>query len=417
MIDLERIRPLAPAVVMGLLVSACAGDAATTPSPETNASPTTEATGTPGATPTATPEATATDTPEPTAGTASPSEPGETAWYDLVLQGTGELTGGDDSSDGEFHEGHVLRAGTLDGGSTTRLELPEEHAFADGPRRGQILVGSDDGAASEVLLVEATTGETETVISTDAIIWGGSLSPDAAAVYYVPVDRASMTDAGLWRLKLEPDAEPEQLIEQVTTATYDFASQYHVAWSPDGGRLVIQYCNRGKCVTHIVDPASGESQVHDAPGIFQLRGATDTEYIADAISGEQRSGLLAVDLETLEVRVLTEEWGVSEVHQTEDGPVVVYFAPEQPPREVVLIGIWVDRDADPFVVYEDRDGDLPLPPEFSPLGTGYEAPDGHILMWPGSPGPEPRDSEPEFTLLDILSGEKLTFPSEMDPPR
>ncbi|HVM24120.1 MAG TPA: hypothetical protein VM253_01810, partial [Candidatus Limnocylindrales bacterium] len=163
MIDLERIRRLAPAAVMGLLVSACAGDAATTPSPETNASPTTEATGTSEATPTATPEATATDTPEPTASTASPSEPGETAWYDLVLQGTGELTGGDDGSDGDFHEGHVLRAGTLDAGSTTRLELPEEHAFADGPRRGQILVGSDDGAASEVLLVEATTGETETV--------------------------------------------------------------------------------------------------------------------------------------------------------------------------------------------------------------------------------------------------------------
>ncbi len=108
---------------------------------------------------------------------------------------------------------------------------------------------------------------------------------------------------------------------------------------------------------------------------------------------------------------------MSEVHPTDDGPLVVYFAPEQPPREVALIGIWLDRDEDPFVVYEDRDGDLPLPPEFSSLGTGYEAPDGHILMWPGSPGPEPRDSEPQFTLLDILSGEELTFPYEMDPPR
>ena len=51
----------------------------------------------------------------------------------------------------------------------------------------------------------------------------------------------------------------------------------------------------------------------------------------------------------------------------------------------------------------------------TPLGTGYETPDGHILMWPGSPGPEPQDSEPQFTLLDILSGEELTFPYEMDP--
>jgi hypothetical protein len=114
--------------------------------------------------------------------------------------------------------------------------------------------------------------------------------------------------------------------------------------------------------------------------------------------------------------VVAGEWGVSEVHQTEDGPLLVYFAPDQPPREVALVGVWLDRGEDPFVVYEDRDGDLPLPPEFSPRGTGYEAPEGWILMWPGSPGPEPREAEPRFTLLDILSGEELTFPYEMDPP-
>ena len=56
-----------PAAVMVLVMAACAGDAATTPSPETSASPTTEATPTAEATPIATPEANGTSTPEPTA--------------------------------------------------------------------------------------------------------------------------------------------------------------------------------------------------------------------------------------------------------------------------------------------------------------------------------------------------------------
>ena len=418
MMDLRRLRQLAPATLLGLLISACAGDPVTTSSasPDASTAPTTEPTTSVEATPADASEAAATTTPEPTVEAEAPSEPGETAWYELVLQGTGELTGGEEDSGDGFHEGHVLRAGTLDVGPTVRLELPEDHAFADGPRSGHVLVGSDDGAASELLLVDTATGEAQPVISSDEIIWGGSLSPDATAVYYVPVDRASMTDAGLWRLALRPEAEPERLIEQLTPATYDFASQYHVAWTPDGKQLVMQYCNRGDCLAHIVDAAGGESQLHDAPRIFQLRGATDTEYVADAISGDQRSGLLAIDLETQEVRVLAEEWGVSEVHQTDGGPLVVYFAPDQAPRDVALIGLWLDREADPFTVYEDRTGDLPLAPEFNPRGTGYEAPEGQILMWPGSPGPEPRDSEPEFTLLDILSGEELTFPYDIAPP-
>lgn len=412
MIDVQRIRRLAPATAVALIVSACAGDAATTPSPETSASPSATPAPTAETSPTASPEATVTDTPEPTVDPQGPAEPGDTAWYDLVLQGRGELTGGGDESDGDFHEGHVLRAGTLDAGLTTRLELPEDHAFADGPRVARVLVGSDDGTASEVLLVNAATGEPETVLSAEQIVWGGTLSPDASAIYYVTVDRAALTDAGLWRLALEPDAEPEQVIEQVTPATYDFASQYEFAWSPDGEHLVAQYCNRRDCVAHVVDVSSGVSRPHDQPGVFELRGATDREYVADAISGEERSGILAVDFETLEVRVVVDEWGVSQVHDTDDGPLLVYFAPDQLPREVALVGVWLDRDEDPFVVYEDRDGDLPLPPEFNPRGTGYEAPEGWTLMWPGSPGPEPQESEPQFTLLDVLSGQELTFPYE-----
>lgn len=401
-------------VSMALLLAACAADTASTPAAEATSPAITEATSSATASPTATPVATA--TPEPTPEAQRPTEPGDTAWFELVFQDTGQLTQNDGESSDDFHVGYVFSAGTLDAGQTARMELPERHAFADDPRDGKVLVGSDDGATSELLVVDAATGDAEVVLSSEALIWGGTLAADASSVYYVPVDRASMTDAGLWRLALEPDAEAEQLIEQFAPSAYDFASQHHFAWSPDGDRLVAQYCNRHDCVAHIVDTASGESRRHDAAGVFELRGATDSEYIADATSNQRRSGILAVDFETLEVRVVTEEWGVSEAHRTDDGPLVVYFAPDQPPREIAIIGVWLDRDEASFVVYEDRDADTLPEQQFSPGGTGYEAPTGWILMWPGPPGPDPEAREPEFLLLNIASGEERTFPYEVERP-
>ena len=39
-------------------------------------------------------------------------------------------------------------------------------------------------------------------------------------------------------------------------------------------------------------------------------------------------------------------------------------------------------------------------------------------MWPGSPGlAGAEDWDPQFLLLDILSGEETTFPYEIEAPR
>jgi len=350
-----------------------------------------------------------TPTQAPMPSTRGPTEPGDTAWFELTLYASGvtTATGGDPT--GDAASGHLFRAGTLDAGQTVRLELPDDHAFADGPRAGLILVGSDDGATSDVKLVDAGSGEASSVLSAAEIVSGATLSPDGAAIYYVPVHRTSMRDLGLWRLDLEEDGDPEQVIGEFAEATYDFASQIYFSWSPDGQRFVGQYCNRGDCQAHIVDPATNESVLHDQPGVFELRGATDDAYVADAFNGE-RSGILAVDLTTLDVRTLSGEWGASEVHQTAQGPVVVYFVPNRAPREMLLVGIWLDREASPFPVYEDRTTDTPPTQDFHPLGTGYEAPEGWLLLWPGSPGPDPDPSwEPTFMLIEVLTGEERTF--------
>lgn len=345
-------------------------------------------------------------------------EPGETAWFELTAYATGvpTATGGDPP--GSASAGHLSIAGTLDAGQTVRLNLPENHAFADGPRGGLIAVGWDDGSTSEVQVVDARSGSAESVLTATEILWGGTLAPNGGAIYYVPVDRASMTDGGLWRLGLEPDGTtgtPEQVIDELAAQTYDFASQLYFAWSPDGERFTAQYCNRGECVAHVVEAATGESRLHDQAGVFELRGMTDDAYVADAFSGG-RSGILAVDLESLDVQVLSGEWGASEVHQTDEGPVVVYFAPNLAPRHIQLIGIRLDQDDDsPFLVYEERGTDAPPEQDFRPLGTGYEAPEGWMLLWPGSPGAEPDPSwDPRFMLVEVMSGEALTFAYDAD---
>jgi hypothetical protein len=155
-----------------------------------------------------------------------------------------------------------------------------------GCRRSVLRRGGDLGCLDDHELL--TAPQLREVVRLAVLRFGTSLSPDASAIYYVQVDRASMTDAGRWRLPLAPDAEPEQVIQQVTPATYDFASQYQFAWSPDGDQLVAQYCNRQDCLAHVIEVGSGESQLHDEARVFELRGATDTEYIADAMSGGQR---------------------------------------------------------------------------------------------------------------------------------
>jgi hypothetical protein len=361
----------------------------------------------------------ATSTPAKTTAPAArgPTEPGDTAWFKLVRYATGVTTATGGDPVGDAPSGHMFVAGTLDAGQTVRLELPDDHAFADGPRDGRIVVGADDGTTSEVQLVEADSGGVTPVVATDQIVWGGTVSPDGTAVYYVPVDRGSMTDAGLWRLDIGADGadvEAEQVLGEFATETYDFASEVRFAWSPDGASFVGQYCERGRCQAQIVQPGSGDSRLHDEPGVFELRGMTEDVYVADAFAG-QRSGILAVDLDTLDVRVLSEEWGGSEIHHTADGPVVVYFAPDQPTRQVALVGIWLDRDESPFLVYDDRTTDTPPEWDFHPLGTGYEAPDGWMLLWPGSPGPDPDASrERTFLLVDVLGGEELTFPYDAD---
>ena len=168
----------------------------------------------------------------------------------------------------------------------------------------------------------------------------------------------------------------------------------------------------------LLDPQTGESTRHDAAGIFHLRGMTDEEYVSDAIASGQRSGLLAVDLETLQTRTLSAEWGAPTLIHTDEGAVVVYAAPDQPVREFALVGVWVDADRDPFTVYEDRSTDAP--PEYHPPASEqFEAPPGWMLLWPGSPGAEgdPETWEPEFLLLEVLTGNGQTYTHEMSSPR
>lgn len=37
-------------------------------------------------------------------------------------------------------------------------------------------------------------------------------------------------------------------------------------------------------------------------------------------------------------------------------------------------------------------------------------------MWPGSPGPDPEARDPQFLVLEIITGQEKVFPHELVPP-
>jgi hypothetical protein len=237
-------------------------------------------------------------TPEPSAAAGSEIDIGDIGWYTLVSVQFGTLTGAD-SEEGSVPDPYdLLTVGTLDGRVSAELHLSTriseeglEGAWANGPFGLAVLAGDDDGSRSRVFTVSVRDGSDATRFETDDAVVVGALAEDGGFVYFVPVDRGTRLDLGLWRAPID-GGEPEVVFEgPITETATDYASQWTMEWSADGNVLVTQTCRVRVCHTLVYDSASGASRL-DGDGMT-LIGVTDSEYVTQGgivslASGERR---------------------------------------------------------------------------------------------------------------------------------
>lgn len=228
--------------------------------------------------------ATPLETPGPSTVSGSEIALEEVAWYTLVpvMFGSFEAPDLDDPPLPDPYD--LLTIGTLDGNMTVQLKLSAsvtdeglEGAWANGPFDGVVLVGDDDGARSRLFTVSALDGaEADLLQANDAVVVG-AIEARSGDLYFVPIDRETGLDRGLWRVPSGGGSSEVIHDGPIRLAPQDFAVGWRMEWSADGKVLVTQACRTRECVTLVHDVESGASRVDD--GLGELIGVTDAHYV------------------------------------------------------------------------------------------------------------------------------------------
>jgi hypothetical protein len=357
---------------------------------------------------------TAAPSPEASAMAGRDLDLADITWYTLVSVGFGSLTepGPDDSPPPEGYD--ELTVGTLDGHVTTQLRLPtrvtedgHEGTWANGPYGSSVLVGDDDGTRSRVFTVSSVDASESTMLETDDAVVVGALGTDE--MYFVPLDRGSGRDRGLWRLPLDSGAAEVIYSEPIATEPSDYATQWTMDWSPDGDALVTQVCRMRTCRTLVLDTGTGQARLDD--GGPPIIGVTDSDYvtartIVSLASGE--STPLGMELSAqAAVGGMPGDWYVAtEPDQANARAYALVEAPLGGGEVRTLVEVSADEPTDARMKI-GPDSNVDLPPEW-------------VFRWPTEGGRYMDIAVPPETwfsgeLVNVISGERFAAPPTIWP--
>ncbi|MDQ3880920.1 MAG: PT domain-containing protein [Chloroflexota bacterium] len=360
----------------------------------------------------------------PTTGPDARIELTQTVWYDIVGMYFGTLTGPEASpvaGDSESQPYSLLRVGTLDGRVVAEIRLAIE-AFANGPFGADVLVGEDDGSNSSLMLVSALDGSTRELFTTSDLVVRAALSPDGDWVYYVPVDRTSATDRGLWRWSLDSGRQEPVTETPMAAARNDYASIWQMRWSPGGDYLVTQICRLRACRQLVHRPADGMTRLDDDT-VYELLGVTDAEYVVRSYpeSEIERGGVLAVDLAGGGAReVVADMPGYGLAIPGGEAGYLLYVPDEIEVRAYRLISIAISDGSEEVLV--DLSPEQPNSADIfngEPGDSGASLPAGWVLRWPPSfGGPYPETGIPPHEwfageLINVVTGDRMRVPPFM----
>lgn len=174
--------------------------------------------------------------------------------------------------------GQRLIIGNAEHDTEWRMDLDAE-SFAAQPRGGTVLVGSDDGRASRLALIDVADGCRWAVATSRDVVRSALPTPDGTAVVEHRVDRRTRADLGVWQRPFD-GTTPTRLLQAIP-ADERFGPTWATAlgWSEDGETLVVTSCGEVACRYRVVPAAGGAVTSIADPSLGSFVGMADDRLI------------------------------------------------------------------------------------------------------------------------------------------
>ena len=220
--------------------------------------------------------------------------------------------------------GQRLTLGRI-GASTQAIALDAE-SFAAGPFDGAVLVGTDDGQASRLSLVDVAAGCAWPIATSTDVVRHATVSPDRTAVYEFRVQRGSRADLGVWRRPLDANGSAVQVLDApAPDARFGPTWITSLSWSADGTRLAVESCGEVACRVRLFDPDRAIVTTLADPRVGDLVGVTGEHAVAHAACRGMPCALLSIPLDGGPIVTLDTAAGAAVVSRSGSGAPVVVF--------------------------------------------------------------------------------------------
>ena len=203
------------------------------------------------------------------------------------------------------------------------LDLPPG-SFVSGPIQGRILATVEDGAHSTIEVIDTTARCSRSLPIERSIARRAVLTRDGSTALVHLLERGTRTDLGTWQVPLD-GSRPTQLLVPPTTELLRRAGIKRV-WSTDlilsadGARLAVQSCDPDRCLTRVLDVATGAIATIDREH-GSIIGIVGRMLITRAACPGLPCDILAWDLGTGRSKAIAT--GTAGAAVTRDGRVVV----------------------------------------------------------------------------------------------
>jgi len=212
----------------------------------------------------------------------------------------------------------------LDGDRSSQyLDLAAE-SFAAGPFGRVILIGADDGAASNLAAIDVAGQCSFPIASETAVIRRATIAPDGRTIYQMRVDRATREDLGIWARPI--DGSPAVRVIEPIGSDERFGRTFttELAWSVAEDRLAIQSCGEAACRTRLFDPASGRIDSVAEPDLGALIGHQDGIVVTYGACPGFPCPIVATNVSTGARATLSEGSALAVLVATPDGTRLVH---------------------------------------------------------------------------------------------
>lgn len=218
--------------------------------------------------------------------------------------------------------GQVLTIGNAERATEWRMDLDAE-SFAGEPRGGTVLIGTDDGRASRVSLIDVEDGCRWSVGTSRDVVRSARSTPDDTALIEHRVDRRTRADLGIWRRPFDGGA-PTRLLPAISVDDrFGPTWTTELGWSEDGDRLVVTSCGEVACRFRIVPTTGGPVTSIADPSLGSFVGMADDRLIVRQACRGLPCPLLARGLALDAVVVLDAAAGLAVLSRDADGRSVI----------------------------------------------------------------------------------------------